>query len=207
LDTNQQEFKELYAAWQPKIHRYLVRLVGESEAEDLTQETFIKVSRGLKGFRGEANLSTWIYRIATNAAVDRSRNASFRRTLVDAAPLEALEPAELEGVTRDGWSGEQPPSPEQLTVRKAMNECIQDYVANLPEDCRAALVLSEMEGFKNREIAAILGVSLATIKIRLHRARAQLRVELERHCDPVWIEENEFLPDLKSALNGASRNS
>ncbi|MFC1614924.1 sigma-70 family RNA polymerase sigma factor, partial [Gemmatimonadota bacterium] len=60
------EFQKIYKDFQPKIQRYLIRFVGESEAEDLTQEVFIKVNKALKGFKGESQLSTWIYSIATN---------------------------------------------------------------------------------------------------------------------------------------------
>ncbi len=73
------DFNEAYEKFQPKIARYLTRLVGEHGIDDLTQEVFVKVSLGLKNFRGESQLSTWIYRIATNAALDRLRSpSSFR---------------------------------------------------------------------------------------------------------------------------------
>jgi RNA polymerase sigma-70 factor (ECF subfamily) len=81
-----------------------------------------------------------------------------------------------------------------------MNECIRDFVERLPDNYRTPLVLSELEGLKNGEIAEILGVSLDTVKIRLHRARAKLKRELMAHCDPAWVEDNEFLPDLRCAL-------
>ena len=74
------KFQHIYAAFQPKIHRYLARLAGVDEADDLTQEVFMKVGQGLKDFRGESKLSTWIYRIATNHALDHLRNRSLRQT-------------------------------------------------------------------------------------------------------------------------------
>jgi RNA polymerase sigma-70 factor (ECF subfamily) len=77
-----------------------------------------------------------------------------------------------------------------------MNDCIRDFVARLPENYRAVLVLSEFEGLKNAEISEILGITLDTVKIRLHRARKRLKEELETHCDPYWLVENEFAPDL-----------
>jgi RNA polymerase sigma factor (sigma-70 family) len=73
------DFQTIHAEFRPRIQRYLARLVGESEAEDLTQEVFVKVHRALPSFRGEAQLSTWIYRIATNAALDRLRSPAFKR--------------------------------------------------------------------------------------------------------------------------------
>lgn len=194
------EFPNIYNSFQPRIHRYLTRLVGESEAEDLTQEVFVKVARALPGFRGESQLSTWLYRIATNAAVDRLRSPSFQRM----APIELSdnpfqeEKADVED--RDVWTGEKTPSVEQQLVRKEMNECIRDFIAKLPENYRTVLVLSELEGLQNKEIAEILGVTLETVKIRLHRAREKLKEELVTHCDAYWIEENEFVPDLRDVL-------
>ena len=81
-----------------------------------------------------------------------------------------------------------------------MNKCIRDFIEELPENYRTVVVLSELEGLKNTEIAEILGVSLDTIKIRLHRARAKLKKELETHCDFYRDEGNEFACDVKSAF-------
>jgi RNA polymerase sigma-70 factor (ECF subfamily) len=79
MDDSELEFQKIYDAFQPKILRYLIRLVGENEAEDVTQEIFVKVSQALENFRGESKLSTWLYRIATHAALDRLRSPSFQR--------------------------------------------------------------------------------------------------------------------------------
>ena len=81
-----------------------------------------------------------------------------------------------------------------------MNECIRDFIEKLPEAYRTVLVLGELEGLRNKEIAEILGVTLDTVKIRLHRAREKLKEELVAHCDSYWIEGNEFVPDLRYAL-------
>jgi len=80
MTINPQDFPALYSEFYPKITRYLRRLVGEAEAEDVAQETFVKVSRSLDGFRGESRLSTWIYRIATNTAMDHLRKPSTRQS-------------------------------------------------------------------------------------------------------------------------------
>ena len=81
-----------------------------------------------------------------------------------------------------------------------MNECIQGFITKLPENYRTILVLSEFDGFKNDEIAKILGVSLETVKIRLHRGREKLKEVLGEHCEPYWIEDNEFVPELKRTM-------
>ena len=73
------EFQQVYETYQARILRYLIRLVGAEEAEDLTQEVFVKVHQRLKTFRGDAQLSTWLYRIATNAAIDKTRALRIAR--------------------------------------------------------------------------------------------------------------------------------
>jgi RNA polymerase sigma-70 factor, ECF subfamily len=193
MDNTELEFEKIYAAFQPKILRYLAHLAGEREAEDLTQETFVKVNHALKDFRGESKLSTWLYRVATNTALDKLRSPSFRQ----AQSPDLIEMDEAPIDDRDTWTDEKTPLVEHQIYRKEMNECVAGYIERLPENYRTVLVLSEMEELSNNEIAEILGVSLDTVKIRLHRSRAKLRQELESHCDSYWIEGNEFLPDLK----------
>jgi RNA polymerase sigma-70 factor (ECF subfamily) len=190
------EFQKIYAAYQPKIRRYLAYLVGEDEAEDLTQEVFVKVNRAIKTFRGESRLSTWLYRIATNTGIDRIRSSPFKRITHEGLLTVSLEKGEAEFDVKNVWTGEKLPSSEQELVRKQMNECIKDFIEKLPENYRTVLVLSELQVISNREIAEILGVTVGTVKIRLHRAREKLKEELLAHCDSYWIEENEFVPDL-----------
>mgnify|MGYP005850758107 CR=1 FL=1 len=194
------EFQEIHDTFRPKIYRYLTRFVGEHEAEDLTQEVFVKVSQALKTFRSESQLSTWIYRIATNAALDRLRSPSFRRMVQKRLANDPIALSEIEPSDKDVWTREKTPSLEISLIRKEMNECIRNFVENLPTDYRTVVVLSELEGLKNNEIAQILGVSLDTVKIRLHRAKAKLRKELETHCRFYRDERNELACDLNSGF-------
>ena len=200
MSHDELEFQEIHDIFRPKIHRYLTRLVGEHEAEDLTQEVFAKVNQALKTFRGESQLSTWIYRIATNAAFDRLRSPSFRRMVQKRSANDSIAIGEIDPEDKDVWTGEKTPSLETSLIRKEMNECIRNFVENLPAEYRAVIVLSELEGLKNREIAEILGATLDTVKIRLHRARAKLKKELETHCSFYRDERNELACDLKSAF-------
>lgn len=193
------DFQRIHEEFRAKIQRYLARLVGESEAEDLTQEVFVKVDQGLKDFRGESTLSTWIYRIATHAAIDWRRRPTQRRE-DQHLPLETVEQEDSERRVESDWAGENPPGIEQQVYRSEMNECIRSFIRELPDDYRTVLVLSELESLKNREIAEILGITLSSVKIRLHRSREKLRAELEKHCEAYWVAENEFIPDLKSAF-------
>lgn len=190
-------FQKIHDVFRPKILRYLTRLVGKHEAEDLTQEVFLKVAQGLTAFRGDCHLATWMYRIATNAALDRLRSPSFQQTR-QRRLLDDLSEADSE--QRDTWKREKAASVEQRLIRKEMNQCIRDFVENLPANYRSVVVLSELEGFKNNEIAEILGVPLHTIKIRLHRARAKLKKELDTHCNFYRDDRNELACDLKAAF-------
>jgi RNA polymerase sigma-70 factor (ECF subfamily) len=185
-------FQAVFDEFQPKILRYVSNLVGESDAEDVTQEIFIKVSRALADFRGESKLSTWLYRIATNVAIDRMRSPVYQNKTSTIAE---------EGVDdlddRNIWTGEKIPILEWQVVRRELADCLQEYIRKLPENYRIILTLSDFEGLSNQEVADILGVTIGTVKIRLHRARERLKKDLIVNCPPYWVEGNEFLPDLK----------
>jgi RNA polymerase sigma-70 factor, ECF subfamily len=197
MEDNKQEFQEIYEGYYPKINRFLTRLVGESDAEDLTQEVFIKVSTALGEFRGESKISTWLYRIATNTALDKLRTSSQKR-MVQKPPSDwGLEEGAAETVDQNAWTGEKVSLVEHQVFHKEMKDCIQGFIKSLPNDFRTVLLLSDFEGFRDNEIAEILEVSSGTVKIRLHRARERLKRILEQNCDSYWIEDNEFIPELK----------
>ena len=191
------DFQEIYTIFQPKILGYLSRMLGGNEAEDLTQEVFVKVDKALKEFRGEAMLSTWIYRIATNTAMDRLRSSSFKQQDRESVSSETMNEIVAELKERNVWTGEKEPEVDQQLIRQEMDSCIREYIDQLSDDYRAVLVLSEVEGFKNREVAEILGVSLNTVKIRLHRARAKLKELLGNHCNFHLDERSELACDRK----------
>ena len=162
------DFQSLHDEIRPRVLRYLARLVGESEAEELTQSVMLKVHDALPTFRGDSSVSTWVYRIATNTALDNLRRK---------APPTVSE-ADLESAGSDRHTA----SVESAAIRNEMNACIRSFIEHLPDNYRTVMILSEIEGFKNDEVAAILGLSLNTVKIRLHRARQKLRSDLEAGC-------------------------
>jgi RNA polymerase sigma-70 factor (ECF subfamily) len=172
------DFQKIHDEFRPKIHRYLVRMVGEFEAEDLTQEVFARIYRSLASFRGESQLSTWIYRIATNAALDRLRDPAFKR-LVQNNRSDGPDPAEIEF---EDQAREGTPSPEQELFHRERYECYCDFLENLPPNYRMVVALSELGELAANEIAEILGLSLDVVKIRLHRGRVRLLQELKAHC-------------------------
>jgi len=169
------DFRRIHETFRPKVRRYLARLAGESQADDLAQAVMLKVSLGLPRFRGEASLPTWIYRIATNTALDSRR----RRREARDAPGATLADADEGAAIRPEAQG---PSLEATAIREEMSACIREFVGRLPQTYRTVVLLADFEGFRNAEIADILGVSLDTVKIRLHRAREKLRRDLEAGC-------------------------
>lgn len=193
MAEKQLEFKVIYDSFQPKIFRYLAKLVNVHEAEDLAQEVFVRVSRGLPDFRGDSQLSTWIYRIATNVAMDRLRSPSLKQEASKKSVSEEGETFE----DRDVWTGEKKPSVDRQLIREEMSECVREFIDDLPDNYRTVLVLSEVEGLKNQEIAEILGISIDTVKIRLHRGREKLKKELESGCSFDRDERNVLACDRK----------
>ncbi len=191
------DFQAIYDKFQPRIMRFVTNMVGDTDAEDLTQEIFIKVNRALPDFHGDASLSTWLYRIATNAALDRLRSPAYRLSNLRTEQANHTYNPELEVDDRNIWTGEKVPVVEWQVVRKEMSACLQEYIQRLPESYRIVLALSEFEGLSNHEMADILQVTKGAVKIRLHRARERLKADLIANCPSYWVEGNEFLPDLR----------
>jgi RNA polymerase sigma-70 factor (ECF subfamily) len=178
------DFQRICDEFHVRIRRYLARVAGTANADDLTQETFTRVSQALASFRGEAALSTWIYRIATNVALDRARSRGFQ------LQARAAEPNALGTLATI-------PIIEDDVARREMSACVRDYVDQLPPDYRTVVVLSDLEEIPDREIAEVPGISLEATKIRLHRARARLRQMLQQGCDFARDERNEFICELR----------
>ena len=190
-------FQEIYERFQPGVLRFLSRLVGEEEAEDVAQEVFLRVDRGLESFRGESSMGTWIYRIARNAALDRLRSRP--------AWLESARQLRTHGSDEDPEDimskiPDEQVSLERYLIGKEMSECIRGRVDTLSESYRRVLVFSELVGMTNAEIASALGVSEGAVKIRLHRARSLLREDLGTHCTLYHDELAELACEPKSAF-------
>lgn len=183
------DFDSIFAEFRPKIHRYLGNLVGESEADDLTQTVFLKVSRSLADFRGESSLSTWIYRIATNTALDHAASSLSRQK---GAEQLCDEDGSIDDLPDTGS-----PGTDREYIRREMNACIRGVVDQLPENYRTVLLLSDFEEIPNARIAEILDITHDTVKIRLHRARAALRRSMERQCSLYHDERSELMCDRK----------
>ena len=167
---SQPEFTEVLREFGGPLRGYLVNYCGDADlAEDLLQETLIRVEKNLGGFRRESSLKTWVFRIATNAAIDHFRKQASRVTVV---PMD--ETGQL--------AADDPDMGEPLVITE-MNDCIREQIDSLPTDYRAALVLHDLEGLTAAEVAAVCDISLATAKIRIHRGRRRLRRVLAEGCD------------------------
>ena len=161
------------------IVRYIRGIVrDEAEAEDLTQETLLRAYNKLSTLEDPTRLVPWLYRIATNVTHDRFRQAAYRHR-----PLSLEEDSGAEGETaRLKIVPDDSPRLDKLMEQREMSSCVKDYIEDLSDSYRAVILLHDVQGLTNPEIAEMLGVSLATVKIRLHRARSRLRVALGEGC-------------------------
>ena len=138
--------------------------------------------RALPQFRGDAQASTWLYRIAANVVSDWLRSRPAREAKLTVPLPEAIDGATGEGRASVALTDNQA-SPEQRLVRKEMRDHIRREIGQLPECNREALILGELGGLTDDEVAQTLGISLANAKVRLHRARAQLKKAIGARCD------------------------
>jgi RNA polymerase sigma-70 factor, ECF subfamily len=169
------EFDRLYRDHVDLIYRYAHRLCGDTEsAKDLVQETFLNAYKGLKDFRGDAKISTWLYTIASRACIRmrRKRKGEPNHEL----SLDEFVP------TSDGEFRLQIPmeglSPEEALENKELRQALDQAIDKVPPKYRMALVLSDMEGLSAKEVGTIMGVNERAVKSRLHRARLFVRREL-----------------------------
>jgi RNA polymerase sigma factor (sigma-70 family) len=171
------------AAWTPpswdeivrehadRVYRLAYRLAGnQHDAEDLTQETFIRVFRSLSSYT-PGTFEGWLHRITTNLFLDMARRRSRLR-------MEGL-PEDTDRLAGDG------PSPEQVYSQTHLDPDLQDALDELAPEFRAAVVLCDVEGLSYEEIGATLGVKLGTVRSRIHRGRQALRASLERRRSAV----------------------
>lgn len=170
-------FNELIRRWERPIYALAYRQIGrEEDARDVCQETFLRAFRALKGFRGQAKFSSWLYRIAINLCRDWMRRE--RRTPVMQAPedVDLMDLAAARGPSE---------SIEDRIGRNDLSRAVERAMAILPEEQRAAIVLKEYHGLTFQEIADLVGCPLSTVKTRLYQGLTVLRRELARTGTPV----------------------
>jgi RNA polymerase sigma-70 factor (ECF subfamily) len=155
-------FEELYRAHSGRLFSLAVRMLGNpADAEDLLQEIFLSAHRKLDSYRGEAALGTWLYRLAMNQILDHVRSRAARTGQL----TDGLDDASL--IADAGG--------HRLADRAIARIDLERALLELPEGCRAAFVLHDVEGLEHREVSEVLGIAEGTSKSQVHKARLRLR--------------------------------
>jgi RNA polymerase sigma-70 factor (ECF subfamily) len=173
LSGDADAFGVIVRRWERRIYALAFGMLGrEEDARDATQETFLAAFRNLRGFRGEAKVSSWLHRIAVNQCITRQRRAKVRSetALEDEAERDA---ASFTVATHE--------SPARLAESRERNEAVRRAVSSLPTELRQVIVMKEFEELTFQEIAEALELPLSTVKSRLYTALKQLRMRLENH--------------------------
>jgi RNA polymerase sigma-70 factor (ECF subfamily) len=149
----------VYERFRRRVHGLVSRIAGADDAEELTQEVFLKAFRGVDRFRGEAQLGTWFYRLAVNAALSHVARSKARFKAPDSL-LEAIAA---------------PTAPSLSDGDPRIRDRLSTALSELPAGYRAVLVLHDVDGLQHEEIAEVLGCRVGTSKSQLHKARARMR--------------------------------
>jgi RNA polymerase sigma-70 factor (ECF subfamily) len=168
-------FDELVGRYQEKVYRLAFKILRhEEDASEALQDAFLSAFRGLKNFKAESTFSTWLYRIATNAALMKYRKRRDGHVSLEQSQTGTED---AEGLQIPDWSTQ--PVEDLLTAetRRVMEEAFD----RLPEELRVVFELRDVHGRSNAEVAEQLGLTVAAVKSRLHRARIQLRDRLNRY--------------------------
>ena len=163
------EFWEIYDQYYAKVRRFILTLVRDDwVADDLIQETFLRIQQNIESLRDPSKLSSWIFRIAYNLCQDhfRQRKISRRKEETGGEEMQDLKEALIQ---------------KELEQRQ-MGECVQNQINLLPEPLRAVLLLFDIVELSHQEIADTLGITIENVKVRLHRARRKLQAILVEKC-------------------------
>jgi len=184
--TEALSFDELVGRLTPALRRYLEHFLDDASlADDLLQETLLRISESLGRFEGRSSLETWAFGVATHTAIDHLRRSSAGARIVAIEDGDVL-PSAVDEV-------------DQPMIVDEMSSCVREEVDRLPGHYRAALVLHDMEGKTAQQTAEICGCSLATAKIRIHRARARLKKALQEDCSFYYDPQQVLRCDRKSS--------
>ncbi len=178
-------FGRLVDEYKDKIYSYVSRMLGDPyEAEDVTQEAFVRAYRSLPRFRGAASFHTWLYRIAGNLAIDVVR----RRKRNDVSAFSLDEPLESDDGEYEREIADDTGGPEDATGTRETQLAVRRAIMDLPEKLRDVMILYELQGETYEDIAEILDVPLGTVKSRLFNARNQLKERLQSLVEAGEIE-------------------
>jgi RNA polymerase sigma-70 factor (ECF subfamily) len=168
-------FDELVKRYREKVYRQAFKILRhEEDAAEALQDAFLSAYRGLKNFKVESTFSTWLFRVATNAALMRYRRRRTQHISLEQSqsPLEDAEPMAI-----PDWSAQ----PLEQLLDSETREVLYESLMRLPEDLADVFIKRDIDGRSNAEVAEELGISVAAVKSRLHRARVSLREDLDRY--------------------------
>jgi RNA polymerase sigma-70 factor (ECF subfamily) len=172
LSGDAEAFGEIVQRWERKVFALAYGMLGrEEDARDATQETFLAAFRNLRGFRGDARVSSWLHRIAINQCITRQRRTKVRNE----APIEDEEDRHA-----PNFSASLDLSPARVVEGREGIQAVRRAVNSLPLELRQVVVMKEFEELTFREIAGILDLPLSTVKSRLYAAMRQLQMRLQR---------------------------
>ncbi len=172
------DFDSIVREYEPRITRYLTAILDDAAlAQDLSQETFLRVHRSLDDLQDPRARPAWIFRIAHNIAVDHSRSRVSRQDALTSSLDEDAALVDQSDVQDEELSAEQQLEEQEMSV------CMRGYIQDLPPTLRECLILRDLEGLGEQSVAKIIGCSLAAMKVRTHRARRQLREKLRVACE------------------------
>jgi RNA polymerase sigma-70 factor (ECF subfamily) len=175
---DERAFNDLVKQYERRVFGLLLRLIGRrDEAEDLAQEVFVQVFKAIGGFRGEAKLSTWIFRIAVNLSKNRTKYLARRKAdsqdhfdgVGDETPLRGAKDTTMAVIDR----------PDELLSGIELESIVERAISELEPEFREVLILRDVEDLSYEEIADITGLADGTVKSRIHRARIQLKEAVE----------------------------
>ena len=168
---NTDAFNQLVVRWERSIHALAYRILGrEEDARDASQEAFLRAFRGLKGFKGQAKFSSWLYRIAVNVCRDWLRRERRAGVVQPSDGFELDEQGIVDPISE---------TVEDLIVRRDLGRAVSKIMATLPEEQRTVIVLKEYHGLTFREIADLMECPLSTAKTRLYQGLSTVRQQLE----------------------------
>jgi RNA polymerase sigma-70 factor (ECF subfamily) len=175
-------FRELVRRYERPVFSLLYRMVRDRAlAEDLAQETFIKVLNGIRSYNPQYKFSSWLFKIAHNAAIDHLRKRELDTLSLDGSPRAASGDAARATAPQ---LGDRAASPLHQVEARELGAAIEQAIARLRPEYRSCILLRFVEGYSYEEIAEILDVPLGTVKTHIHRARNELRRSLEDHAEP-----------------------
>lgn len=173
-------FNDLVRRWEGPIHQVVYRILGDpGEAEEVAQEVFVTAFKAIDGFRGDAKLSTWLYRVAVNHSKNRLKYLRRRARERHGELTEDRDPGAATVAAVSVPTHASVPGPEASAVGRQVEALVQQAMAGLDEEHRTLIVLRDVEGLTYQAIQEITGLAEGTVKSRLHRARLALQAGFE----------------------------